>query len=276
MNYRSLVNTLVVGLCIALTNSPTMLSLGAGIYSDNQQADAIALDPEVQQEISRTVAMLSSGTIPEETVQNVVQEFKGFKNRTSQELLLQVLAVYGGKDEYRSNPKAEMSKRLLLSSLLQDMTSFDIVASVGPKYEQAINPKLQKSLRHALDTVAFKNGNVDPDFDAFSSYIEQNKNRPPQKLVAYMYGCNPQAAALSMARIYGDKDAEADLANKLKNDPKAVLQTFASRSEWWARLYVAEMMKKNPQLRDVSLIEKLTQDPHPLIRKTIVELNAKR
>lgn len=185
MNCRLLVQVLAIGLCTAA------LSFRAGGQSQDQATDVIPLDPEVQQEINRVVTALSVGEMPEEAVQEIVQDFKGFKNKSPQELLLQVLAVYGGKDEYRSNPRAEMAKRLLLSNLLQEMTSLDIVAAVAPKYEQASDLKLQKSLRQALNMAVFKNGRVNPDFEAFLTYIAQNKEQPPMKLIGYMYGLSP-------------------------------------------------------------------------------------
>ncbi len=212
--------------------------------------------------------------MPEDDVQKVVQEFKKFKNRTPQELLLQVLAVYGGKDEYRSNPQAEIVKRLLLSNLLQEMEPLDIITAVAPKYEQASSAKLQKSLRQALDVATFKGGRVDPDLNALSTYIEQNKNQPPQRLVGYMYSQNPQAAVLFMARVYGGKAAEAELADKLKGDQKTVLRSLAERPEWWARLYVAETMKKTVQLRDTTILKKLEADDNQLIREKVADIAA--
>ena len=266
MNYRLLAQVLVIGL------SAAALSFGAGVPSEERTTEAIPLAPDVQQEIARVVAALSAGDMSEDAVQKIVKDFRGFKNKSHPELLLQVLAVYGGKDEYRSNPRAEMAKRLLLSNLLQKMTPSDIVAAVAPKYEHASDLKLQKSLRHALDMAALKNGRVDPDFEAFSAYIAQNKDQPPRKLVGYMYAHNPQAAVLSMARLYGDNETESDLADQIKGDPKAALQSLSDRPEWWAHLYVAETMKKQPQLRDVALLKKLEKDDNPLVKEKIAEI----
>lgn len=266
MNYQLLVQVFVIGLCTAA------LSFGGGVQSEDRPTDVIQLDPEVQQEISRAVTALSAGEMPEDAAQRIVHEFMGFKNKSPQELLLQVLAVYGGKDEYRSNPHAEMAKRLLLSNLLQDMASSDIVAAVAPKYEQASDPKLQSSLRLALGMVIFKGGRVDPDFSALSAYVEAHKEQPPRKLVGYMYGHNPQAAVLSMARIYGDKSVETELGDKLKGDPKAAMQSLADRPDWWAHLYIAAMMEKEPYLRTPELVKKLEQDENPLVREKVSKL----
>ncbi len=271
MNCRLLVYALAFGLCTQV------LALGAADQSQGLPTDAIPLDPDVQQEINRAVEALSAGEMPEAAAQEIVQEFKGFKNKPPQELLLQVLAVYGGKDEYRRNPRAEMAKRLLFSNLLQEMTPSDIVAVVAPKYEQVSDPKLEYGLRQALGMATLRGGRVDtgnPDFDAFSAHIAKNKEHPPRKLVGFMYGLNPKAAVLSMSRVYGDQQTEAELANLLKGDSKAALQPLAGRSEWWARLYVAEIMKKRPELRDSSILKKLENDDNPLVKKKVAEITS--
>ncbi|MGI6494612.1 MAG: hypothetical protein ACOX5G_00700 [Kiritimatiellia bacterium] len=255
---------------LGLSSIVSMLSFGADIQSENRPAEVIPLAPDIQQEIVRVVTALSAGDMPEEAVWKIVRDFKGFKNKPPEELLLQVLAVYGGKDEYRTNPQAEKAKRLLFSSLLQEMTPSNIVLAVAPKYEQASDPKLEYSLRQALGMATLRGGRVDvmnPNFDAFSAYIAQRKEQPPGKLVGFMYGHNPQAAVLSMARVYGDKAVETELAEQLKGDPKAMLQSLATRPEWWVRLYVVEMLKKNPQLHDKAVLKKLEQDADPLVRE---------
>ena len=56
-------------------------------------------------------------------------------------------------------------------------------------------------------------------------------------------------------------------------DPEAVrqLHKLAQRKEWWVRLYVAEMMRQVPALRDRALMRRLAKDPHKLVRETIHE-----
>ena len=77
-----------------------------------------------------------------------------------------------------------------------------------------------------------------------------------------------------MSRVYGDKTAETELADKLKGDPKAALQSLADRPEWWARLYVAETMKKQPQLRDAAILKKLEKDDDPLVKGKVAEITS--
>ena len=269
MNVRFFIQV-VISLCMA---APTLWNI---TLAENLPTNvAIPLAPDIQQEIARTVTALSVGNMSEKSVQKIVQEFKGFKNKAPQELLLQVLAVYGGKEEHLNNPGAEMAKRLLLSNLLREMTPLDIVAAVVPKYEQTSDPKLEYSLRQTLGMATLRDGRVDvsnPNFDAFSDFVAQSKEQPPRKLVDFMYGHNPQAAVMSMARVYAGRAAEDELASALNDDPQTALRSLAERPEWWARLYVAEMMKQQPRLRDTAILGKLKKDESRVVRERVADI----
>ena len=110
------------------------------------------------------------------------------------------------------------------------------------------------------------------DFSRYEGILREKKQNPAQGLIRYMYDRNSQAALLSMSRVYGNKTAETELADKLKGDPKTALQSLADRPEWWARLYVAETMKKQPQLRDPAILKKLEKDDNPLVKEKAADL----
>ena len=263
MNVQFMIQVLCVSLCAIAP------SFGASVPPAMYSPEVIPLAQDVQQEIARVVAAFSAGDMSEDAVHKIVQEFISFTNHSPQELLLQVLAIYGGKDEYRANPRSAMAKRLLLSALLQDMTSSIIVAAVAPKYEQTSDPMLQASLRMALGMVLFRDGRIDPDYEAFSTYIHQNNDRQPSRLVEYMYGHNSQAAIISILRACGDKANEQEIINELKGDPKAALPSLADRPEWWAHLYVVDMMERDPNLRTLELLNKLEKGTSPLVREKV-------
>ena len=116
------------------------------------------------------------------------------------------------------------------------------------------------------------NGGV--DFSRYEDILREKKQNPPQGLIRYMYSRNPLAALLSMSRVCGDMASEAELAEKLKGDPRAVLASLADGPEWWARLYVAETMKKQPQLRDAAILKKLEKDDNVLIKEKVAEITS--
>lgn len=140
-------------------------------------------------------------------------------------------------------------------------------------YIETQDTLLRQQVRSALRWIDQTTGSK-KDFTGYESYLQARKDDPPHALVKYMYDRAPQAAVLSMSRIYGNKAVETEVADKLKGDPKAALQALADRPEWWARLYVAETMKKQPQLRDPAILKKLDKDDHPLVKAKVAEITS--
>ena len=61
------------------------------------------------------------------------------------------------------------------------------------------------------------------------------------------------------------------LLEPTKVDPTAAseLKKLADSKWWWARLYVAEIMKHHPGFRNEDVIEKLKKDENGLVRETV-------
>jgi hypothetical protein len=53
--------------------------------------------------------------------------------------------------------------------------------------------------------------------------------------------------------------------------PDAVeqLDQLARSDHWWVRLYVAEILRGQPEFRTGAMVARLAQDVHPSVRKTI-------
>ncbi len=131
-----------------------------------------------------------------------------------------------------------------------------------------------KEAREWLGGLDYNRVSKQYDFSGYEGILREKKQNPPQGLIRYMYGRDPRAAVLSMSRVYGDKAVETELADKLKGDPKAALQSLVDRPEWWAHLYVAETMKKEPQLRDAAILKKLEKDDNPLVKEKVAEITS--
>lgn len=110
------------------------------------------------------------------------------------------------------------------------------------------------------------------DFSRYESILREKKDNPPQGLIRYMYSRNPQAAVLSVAHVYGQDVPESEVAAKAKSGVKESVNYFSGRPEWWAHLYVATMMEKEPYLRTPGLMEKLETDTDPLVREKVTKL----
>lgn len=146
-------------------------------------------------------------------------------------------------------------------------------AETAVAYLDTSDKDTRRIVEEFLDTASTLPGNK-RDFSALETILRQKQPDVQSVLVAFMYCRDPKAAVLSMSRVYSDKAAETELADKLKGDPKAALQSLADRPEWWARLYVAETMKKQPQLRDPAILKKLEKDDHPLVKEKVAEITS--
>jgi len=140
------------------------------------------------------------------------------------------------------------------------------------------DPRFRKMIRDILWEIdserQYKSKGVMPDYTWYESWIAGHTNASAVGLIRYMYGRSPDAALMSMARVYGTKTSETEVLASLKGDPKAALQSLADRPEWWVHLYVAETMKKQPQLRDAVILKRLETDGHPLVKEKVAEITS--
>lgn len=174
---------------------------------------------------------------------------------------------------FNANAKNEKEYWLPWAIVEQLGISNEIFAEVGFDMLDATNDATRKLAFNCL-TRADHNSQGGVDFSRYENILRGKKQNLPQGLIRYMYWRDPQAAVLSMARLYGDKTAEIEFAEKLKGDWKVVLQSRADRPEWWVRLYVTETMNKYPHLRDQAVIKKLQTDDHPLVKEKATEITA--
>jgi len=116
--------------------------------------------------------------------------------------------------------------------------------------------------------------------------IASNKEHPPRYLIESYYS-DPSWGLRRMVRIYSNETTNAEqvlqleqvttellqLAQKhgLDSDQRAQavanLQKLGDHSEWWVRLYVAAVMRREKAFRDQKLLKKLLKDDYTLVRK---------
>lgn len=72
--------------------------------------------------------------------------------------------------------------------------------------------------------------------------------------------------------IWLKKNGFSDEFEKALPEAKERLAELAGRKEWWVRLYVATIMRWNPELRVAEVLEKLSHDGHASVSKTAKSL----
>lgn len=241
-------------------------------------ASAIEPVPSVQTWIKQVVTLES-----QQQLRDAIATFR--KQGLSTELVIRQLIYFQAhaRKLYTAETLTdeELSKRTMVangviallldwdprSQQLTSASSLTLVKAVLP-YLRTLDQPVKNELHHTLEWVDQLQG-TKKDFTQYEVFLTASTNAPADALIGYMYDRDPSAAVRSMARVYGSGSDEADVATAIKGDPKVALQSLAARPEWWARLYVAETMKKTPRLRDAAILAQLERDEHPLVREAV-------
>jgi hypothetical protein len=133
-----------------------------------------------------------------------------------------------------------------------------------------------------------------PDFEAYRPLLEADlrAGKPPNvHLVQHMFESHPGAALLLFREISALRReesrallwAEHEVADALwkyhygflqpdETDTEAFeqLAKLSGHSEWWVRLYVAQVMHRHKALSDARIVAALKQDAHELVRKVFL------
>jgi hypothetical protein len=141
----------------------------------------------------------------------------------------------------------------------------------------------ERSPRRALLVFAYagQHGNVTARLHAIGKAIEaRQQGKEPDESI----GRDQQLEVRRQARVRGRRDihlAEHIVSNAIwlnENGfaerfqaalPEAneTLATLARRKEWWARLYVAYIMRQHPELRQQAITQQLAEDENELVRE---------
>lgn len=147
-----------------------------------------------------------------------------------------------------------------------------VVEAISP-YLGTTNLLQKEQSKWVLEKLDYK-GARGRDYSSYTMFLKKRKDAANRELVAYMYDQDPKTAVLTMVDVYADATTKAEMAGRLKDDSEFNLDYFADRPEWWAHLYVAEMMKKRPELRDTAILKKLEKDDHPLVKEKVAEITS--
>lgn len=140
-------------------------------------------------------------------------------------------------------------------------------------YASSEDPRLRHEIRERLSGADQPRQGGPPDFACYADIIREERTHPPIGLVEYMYDRSPASALSIMAAVYlSPSDAGKLRDDVATQDVRKALLAVSDRSEWWAHLYVAVMMEKDPSLRTPELLKKLEQDDNPLVREKVSKL----
>ena len=247
-----------------------IFAFGDGEHPKTNQVD-ISREVVLQAEIARVVSVLTAHEkqqATEEDASEAVDHLILVGSNRVDNILLQTLLY---RQDVLDDANKERAARVLIGVLVPRVPEDRLIQTVVQAFERATDNEIKKGLRMLLGPVILKH-TTKPDFSAFVSFLRDNKDAPPFAFIKFMFHLEPEAATLTLARSYSGDAAATELADKLKGDPKVALQSLADRPEWWVHLYVAETMKKQPQLRDAVILKRLETDDHPLVKEKVAEI----
>lgn len=128
------------------------------------------------------------------------------------------------------------------------------------------------------------------DYSRYRPFLTADLKNPPRALIRYMYEEGPGEALLTMASVHVPSSSDdyrqllatehlvSDVLWRQRNGVAwhetaqsrvlADLTALSIDSAWWVRLYVAETMRQHVELRAADVVQRLSKDPHPLVRET--------
>jgi len=264
--------TLCMAVLTTVVGFGPAIAFGDGVDPKPNQEEILG-EVVLQGEIARVVSVLTAHEKKQATEKDASEAVEHLlivgRNRVDN-VLLQTLLY---RQDILDVEDKERAARVLIGLLVPQIPEDRLIHTIVPVFERTTKKGMKKDLRRVLDTVTLKDTSR-PDFGAFVSFLRENEDAPPSSLIKYMFRLEPEAATLTLARSYSGDPAAMELKKSMKGEGTKALADLSGKGVWWQDLYVAEMIRKNPQLRDPEILKQLEKDEHPLVREALAEMKS--
>lgn len=219
-------------------------------------------------------------------VSDAIDHYVALAPEDTHELARQAL-WYRSANEHKAGSQAVVGR--IFKRLERDKKS--LIAALVRLLDDDVS--LQRYAQDALRGYEDRSALRPPDYSIYHTILEDDfraSGMPQPSLVKFMYEGDPGVALLTIMRASQMRDpaemkpilwAEhvvADLRWRRQFgfvEAKAVdsavvreLDKLSQHTAWWARLYVAEMIRQHPELGTKTIRERLAADSHELVRKS--------
>ena len=151
------------------------------------------------------------------------------------------------------------------------------------------DPNLRKELHLVLD-YKLRGTQWGSTFGEIGRMLQSQEGKIDGRLVQYMLLHDAEAGLMKLARYYlghGEERTSLLLAYRtldtaiwkkehglvkplpIEEEERRALAMLCEHEQWWVRLYAAQLMEQQPKLRNGTLISRLKNDEHPLVRETL-------
>lgn len=220
-------------------------------------------DLEEQAAIDSIAARLGGGRSSQQEGMDALKRIE--ESHTNMDAFIQQVILYlrwGAKTEERG-----FGAMGIINQLNVDKTT--MIRAVLPHLE-ASDCEVQRIATHVLRSVdKDKSYNEGVDFSIYSSFLERAPTNPPVPLIYYMYNRNPQAAVVAVARVFSPEVSETEVATMVKSNTSESVDYFTKRPEWWAHLYVAEMLEEDPSMLTPDMLDKLRESDNSIVQDKV-------
>ena len=267
---------------MALISTCFMLS---AVGAEAPREYPIEANPNVQRRIQGVIE-IGTSDVPRSDKFAAMESLRPLVEEDPQTLIRQLLYF---QHAHAGESDVDLEKRMLAQSIIHQLSipPTEIAKAVIP-YAFTENRHLQGEVQRLLTRVEGVPRHRTPDFSYYQSLLTANRKDPSQDLVRYMYERSPGQAVLTLEAVYRQPNGPDKLVlwaehvvsdviwkqqhSFLEEDqvePQAVeqLEKLSSHEAWWARLYVAEILRQHPEFRTATIVKRLNEDDHPLVRQ---------
>ena len=172
-----------------------------------------------------------------------------------------------------------------------------IARALAPSLETT-DAEVAKSIRNILGGLEKRAAGRRPDFSLYRGIIAERVRHGealPLALIRYMYDADAGMAMLALMRAHQLREpdaikrllwAEHVVSNVLWKQQHGFLKpteieaaateelsSLATHEAWWARLFVAETMRRHSAFRQMKLVQALAGDANPTVRESATKLH---
>jgi len=215
-------------------------------------------------------------------------------------------------DLLRKVPTAELVRQMLLFSVKSQgmeeaMTPGGVIEQLEISHGQIAlalvdyldtpDPKLHKQIQDWLRGAEAEDKEGPPNFSYYIGILLQRQKTGeslPAGLIRHMYETDPHEALFSLVKVNEINDPveikalrwsdhlvkeilwrehwRFDIDDKVLAVAKSELDAMSQNRQWWVRLYVVQIMRQHPVLRQTEVIQKLQKDEHAMVREAAASL----
>jgi hypothetical protein len=258
-------------------------------------------------ESERQLGAAAGELVPDPVIQEALHDVARNRSMEDVEAAVDILREEGGERfahlipqliYYEIHGQRTPEEALIVPSIIKHLgiRNSDIARGLIPLVGKC-EPETERAVRGFLRETENRGAAPSPDFVLYRGYIEyelRNSRELPRDLVLYLTETEPGLALMTLMRSviqYDPKQtrpilwAEHQVADvlwkwrhdflerdKVEDAAVEALRELSHHPRWWARLYVAEIMRQYPAFRADDLMAALIEDPDPSVTTVALSL----